>query len=109
MAFREDESITHGYAGQGFHGSGAYLGVLPDYATLDAADGCAIQSPITGGPAEKAGLLSGDVITAWNGKPLRNVRDLTAVLTQSAPGEVVELTIHRGDETLKLTVTLGQR
>lgn len=110
LAFREDESQDfHAHGSPMFRGHGAYLGVLPDYATLDAADGCRIQSAIAGGPAEKAGLQPGDTITKWNDRPVRNVRDLTAALAASEPNQTVQLTIQHAGKSLKIAVTLGAR
>ncbi len=111
LAFAEDESIAGGATMFGAHagGGGARLGVMPDYASMDATDGCAVQTVIPNSPAKAAGLADGDVITHWNGQPIANVRELTAVLGGGEPGQQVTLTVRRGRSSLELDVTLGSR
>ncbi len=108
LAFVEVED-AHGGHGMGMPSRGAVLGIMPDYDTLDGDHGCGISGLAPGGPAAKAGLRDGDIITAWNAAPIANVRDLTAQLAQAHPGDTVRLTLRRGDETRQATVTLGSR
>ena len=111
LVFTEDESIAGGATMFGAHaaGGGARLGILPDYASIDATDGCAVQAVIPNSPAKAAGLLDGDVLTHWNGQPIANVRELTAVLGGAEPGQQVTLTVRRGRSSVELDVTLGSR
>lgn len=51
--------------------------------------------------AEKAGLLQGDIIIAIDGKEIKTLSDYTEYLSEFKVGDVVELTILRGKETLK--------
>jgi serine protease Do len=72
--------------------------------------GVIIQEVLRGGPAEQAGLLDGDVVTAIDGAPIGTATDLTFVLDRHYPGDVVDLTwIDRtGQErTGKATLTAG--
>ena len=69
--------------------------------------GAQVASVTSGGPAEEAGLKAGDVITQVNGT---NVADSTALIVSIRalnPGDKVELTVQRGDQTEQVTVTLG--
>jgi PDZ domain len=59
--------------------------------------------------AAKAGILVGDVVTKIDGKPLQDFDRLTAVISQHQPGDVVEVTVLRGDETLTKKVTLSDQ
>lgn len=59
--------------------------------------------------AAKAGILVNDVVTKINGKPLKDFDRLTAAISQYQPGEVVEVTILRGAETLTKQVTLSDQ
>ncbi len=91
------------------HGSGAYLGVMPDYSSLDGDEGCMLAGTVPNGPAKAAGLQSGDTILTWNGKPVRNVRGLMTRLGEDKPGDEVVLQVRRDGKLIKLTVTLGRR
>ncbi len=48
-----------------------------------------------GGPAELAGVQRGDVITAMDGRPVQDARDLRALLHTSVPGASIFLTLDR--------------
>ena len=60
-------------------------------------------------PAQQAGLQANDVITAVNGTPVNNNSDLSAALQNQGPGAKVSLTVARGNSTLTISVTLGER
>jgi S1-C subfamily serine protease len=61
------------------------------------------------GPAKRAGLLLGDVITSWNGKPIDRVRDVVHLLSPESVGTTVDLSLVRGGATATLQVILGER
>jgi S1-C subfamily serine protease/photosystem II stability/assembly factor-like uncharacterized protein len=61
------------------------------------------------GPAAKAGLKDGDIITAAGGKPIKNYADLARAITSRKPGDQLKLSILRGKEKKEITVTLGRR
>ena len=61
------------------------------------------------GPAAKAGLLVGDIITSWNGKPVGRVREVMHLLTPESVGTAVELGLTRGGAPTKLSLTIGER
>lgn len=60
--------------------------------TLDGAVMAVVQS---GSPADKAGLREGDVVTALNGRTIRNVAELRARLGLTPIGEEVEMRVNR--------------
>jgi carboxyl-terminal processing protease len=75
-----------------FEGIGAYVDTSGDYLT--------VISPIPGSPAEAAGLRSGDVIMAIDGKDMTGVDpELVRKQVLGPAGSVVTLTIKRGEET----------
>lgn len=88
------------------------LGVALDPQRDDAAQ---IQSILPGSPAEKAELKPGDIITHVNGKPTKTRDELIAEIKRHRPGEIVRLTVRRGERTLAIpakldeAVTPGQR
>lgn len=85
-------------------GFGALLGVESDPEVDEARLGAVTAD----GPAAKAGVKAGDVVSKFAGKEIRNFRDLTNEVRQHKPGEKVELELHRGAELLKISVTLGK-
>jgi serine protease Do len=62
---------------------------------------------ISGGPADKAGLQEGDVITKVNGDSISQATSLTSLLSKHKVGDSVNLTIIRGGKTLSKDVTLA--
>ena len=57
------------------------------------------------GAAARAGIRAGDVVTAVNGKPVKNVEDLKAA-TEKANGSVA-LLVRRGDDSIFVPVEIG--
>jgi membrane-associated protease RseP (regulator of RpoE activity) len=76
-------------------------------AHYKTAQGGAFIEDVTppGSAADKAGLLGGDVITSFDGKPIKSESDLNNVLTQTPVGKTVEVVYIRDGEqkTVKLT------
>jgi serine protease Do len=58
-------------------------------------------------PAAKAGLQERDIITEVDGTKVDQMHSLTSLLSKHKPGDKVELTVIRGDDTKHITVTLG--
>src|SRR5205814_1281170 len=83
----------------------AFLGV----ETGDATDGKgALVGSVQGGsPASSAGLRRGDVVTAFEGSPIRGSNDLVAAITARHPGDRVKLTVRRGSSSVDIGATLG--
>ena len=59
--------------------------------------------------AAKAGVQSGDLITAVDGESVTSSQQLRAVIAARKPGDTVTLTIRRSGGTKTLQVTLGSR
>ncbi len=62
---------------------------------------------ISGGPADKAGIKEGDIITAVDGTSVNEQNSLGSLLGKHQPGDKVKLTINRGGKTQTIQVTLG--
>ena len=84
----------------------AYVGVATGDSSTTTA-GATVSGVTGGGPAGRAGLRSGDVVTALDGTTVTDSTDLVAAVAAHQPGDEVELTVKRGSETLHPTVTLG--
>jgi serine protease Do len=77
---------------------------------LIQADGQTGQPGIVaGGPADKAGLRDGDIVTAVDSQDLDPAHPLDLQLLAHEPGDTITLTIRRGDRTLQAPLTLGTR
>jgi serine protease Do len=81
---------------------------IADSLGMKKAEGAMVDEPQNGSPAAKAGVRSGDVVTALNGTPLKNSRDLARKVAALAPGSSVKLDILRNGEPKTLTITLGE-
>ncbi len=82
----------------------AYTGTRPDFTGGDVK-GVRLADVMPGGPAEKAGLKSGDVIVGFAGSKVTSLRDYSDALIGVKIGEPVEVVVERGDEQLTFTIT----
>lgn len=71
--------------------------------------GIKVGSVVKDGPAEKAGLKAGDIITAIDGQATADNATLIKTVNESEVGKTLKLAVTRGDESLELQVTLGKR
>jgi len=101
-----------GYPGDS-HG-GAYLGVMVDNVSPETAaslhlknGGAAIANVDQDGPACRAGLKGGDIVVAYNGKPVTGSEQFASLIHGSAPGSTVTMTVIRGGQSKDIKVTLG--
>ena len=74
---------------------------------LKGSEGALVAEPQADSPAAKAGILSGDVITAMDGHAVKDAHDLAKRVGAMAPGANVKLTIWRKGEEKTVSVTLG--
>ncbi|MCB1221283.1 MAG: trypsin-like peptidase domain-containing protein [Planctomycetales bacterium] len=72
--------------------------------------GVYISGIVKGGPADKAGLAAGDVITEFNGEPVSDANQLITMISEHEVGERVKLTVSRnGTERYEeVIVVLGE-
>jgi serine protease Do len=81
---------------------------IADSLGMKTAEGALVDQAQPGTPAAKAGVQSGDVITAINGTTVKDSGDLARRVAAIAPGSTVNLVILRNGEQKNLTVTLGK-
>jgi S1-C subfamily serine protease len=101
------------------------LAIGPDLAQqigLPAESGILIERVLPAGAAEKAGLhggsqqarlgfqpvmLGGDLIVGFDGQEIQNAQDLTNQMNRHHAGDVITLTVYRGQQKLNIKVTLS--
>jgi serine protease Do len=92
-----------------------WIGVQIQQVTQDIADslglkearGALVAEPQANGPAAKAGIETGDIIAAVNGKEISDTRELARTISSTLPGTVVRLSVIRKGEQKTVNVTLG--
>ena len=87
-------------------GSRPYFGSIPDFGT--DKPGYALAGVGPGSPAEKGGLKAGDRIIQINQTKIGNLEDFDLALRKFAAGDVIEVTAARGEQEVKLKITLGK-
>src|ERR1700710_3013461 len=81
---------------------------IADSLGLKKAEGALVAEPQANGPAAKADIESGDVITAVNGEAVKDARELARTIGGLAPGNAVKLNVlHKGEDKV-VNLTLGQ-
>ena len=96
------EPSPDGEAGEGQAWMGVFLG--------DAVDGGVhVSAVVPGGPAERAGLVSGDVVVQADGLRVLDVRDLTSLLERAQSGVGVDLRLLRSGKTVRCLVETAER
>ncbi|MHC4415427.1 MAG: DegQ family serine endoprotease [Planctomycetota bacterium] len=94
-----------------------WLGVTMQELTEDLAEsfkfegtsGVLIGDVTEDGPAQQAGVESGDIITVLAGQEMRDMDALRNTVAQIAPGTTVDLTVVRDGQERTFEVTLGER
>lgn len=89
-------------------GSQAYLGSIPDMSA-GKVPGLRLTGIRAGSPAEKGGLLAGDVIVEFGGRAVTDLQSYSDALYSHKPGDVVKVVYVRDGKKLETTVTLGTR
>jgi putative serine protease PepD len=83
----------------------AYLGVQ----LSDGNGGAQVGQVVSGAPAADAGVRTGDVVTAIDGKTITGADALVTAVDGKKPGDTVTLKVRRGGSTSDIKVTLGTR
>jgi serine protease DegQ len=106
-----DAVLRKGHVQRGFLGIGSYPVRVPtDLASkLGQQSALIVVSVQPGGPAEKAGLLIGDVLLSLDGRKLDDVGSLIALLDEERIGAEANARILRAGELKDVRVTIGAR
>ncbi len=84
------------------------LGVTKD-PYYPAGRGARVQSTAAGGGAAKGGVLAGDVIVEFDGRPVKSWSDLVRGIHRSYVGQKVLLKLLRGGKEVEIDAVLGKR
>ncbi len=106
-----DELVTKGKVTRG------YLALYPQDVDENLAKGLNLKSTagaLVGdvtpdGPADKAGIQRGDIITGFNGKKVENSNQLRAVVADAEPGSTAKVVLLRNGREMTVPVVLGER
>jgi serine protease Do len=93
-----------------------WLGVKIQDVTPDVAEAMgladakgALITDVPDGPAKEAGMVSGDIITSFDGAEVKDTRELVRRVADAPVGEAVRVIVMRDGATQTLSVTLGRR
>ena len=106
-----DTLATQGYIKRGYLGIGSQLVRLPDAQRAGRAQEHAllIVKVDEHSPAQRGGILVGDILLTLDGHPLPDAEALQLLLTGDRVGKTVPVEVIRGDTVQTLQVTIGQR
>ena len=96
----EKGSVKPGYLGLGLH---------PVRLHGATGTGLMVLGVAPGSPGEVAGVLQGDIVTAWNGEPVAGTRDILRRLGPDSAGQSVELSLSRGGQPSSVNCVIGTR
>ena len=105
----DDLALRKGSVQRGF--LGVNIGDVDEAAAealqLGKGQGAAITRVLPKSPADKAGLLAGDIVLQFNGEKIEGSRDLQRRTSATKPGDKSSLTILRSGKQLSVTVVTG--
>ena len=82
---------------------------LADSFNLRDTHGAIVAGVVNGGPGEKAGIRSGDIITHINGARIVDARDILIKIAAMRPGTDVELKVIHNGKLISVKAQVGQR
>lgn len=106
-----DALLTHGKVKRGYLGVGAQPVRLPPALAeqLEQEIGLMLLSVESGSPAERGGLLQGDILVALDDYPLQSVDELLMLLSSDRVGDQIAVRAVRGGQIVEMTVQVGER
>ena len=102
--------IKHGQVVRGWIGvsiQDVTLDLAKEFGTMDTK-GALIADVLADSPAAKARLERGDIITAYNGIPIRDPGQLRMLVAETSPGKNVPVSILREKKSQEVTITIAE-
>ena len=81
---------------------------IADVEKLDKPRGALVASVAEGGPSDKAGIKSGDIILEFNGVLINEMKELPKIVAQTAVGKTVNVKIWRNKKEITKKINLGR-
>lgn len=108
-----DQLLATGRIARGYLGVGMQPVRLPDSLknklNLPALGGVIVVNVESDGPAEKAGVLIGDVLIALDGTSVSDTGDVLAMLVSERVGKTINAQIIRGGTSIEVAIAVGER
>jgi S1-C subfamily serine protease len=106
-----DQLLAKGHVARGYLGAGLQpvRSGRRGKAGSGIEHGVLVVSVDPEGPAARAGVLVGDIVTAWNANPIGRVREVIRLLGTDSVGGTAKLDLLRGGATKSLEVVIGER
>ncbi|HXF49217.1 MAG TPA: PDZ domain-containing protein [Verrucomicrobiae bacterium] len=101
--------LTPAYPAGGFLGISVGDLSAEQKERYDLEGGASVEEVTKGTPADEAGIKEGDIVTAFDGKPVSDGDDLYQKIRRSEPGKEVPIEILRRGERRTLNVKLAER
>jgi S1-C subfamily serine protease len=108
-----NQLVEKGYVPQAYLGVGVYPAALPESLrtklALPHSTGILVLSVEKGGPADRSGVLLGDVLIALDSTPMEKVEDLQTFCASGVMGKAVKAKLIRGGALAESSIVLGER
>lgn len=108
-----DQLLEKGHVTRGYLGLGMQPVLLPNALkntlSLPSNGGVIVISIEPDGPADRAGVLIGDVLLSLNGKPVSDTSDVQAMLDSESVGKTLSVKAVRGGALVELAIAVGER
>jgi S1-C subfamily serine protease len=108
-----DQLLARGRIARGYLGLGLQPVRLDDEpakaSSLTSPRGLLVISVDPNGPGRRAGMLIGDIVTAWNGEAVRNVRDAFRRLGSETVGQQINLAVIRAGKITSANIEISER
>jgi S1-C subfamily serine protease len=82
---------------------------LKNTLNLSSVGGVIVVNVESDGPADKSGMLIGDVLVAIDGTPVSDTGDIQAMLGSHSVGKILNVQIVRGGTLVDVALTVGER
>jgi len=108
-----DQILAGGRLGRGYLGLASQAVRLPEALRqafqLTGDFGLVVVNVEPGGPAERGGVLLGDILVALDGIAVTDPRDVLAALTPERVGQAIKARVLRGGQPTDVSITVGPR